>query len=272
MWKVAAVLALLIAAVLAGWFFIGTHAPYEDAGTPTAPRDQIAVPPLPSAADTAPPDDDFASGEGIEALPQEPSWILPALNQSDPFVREQLTAIGAPERLVGQEELVRRFAVVVENAARGEYPRRQLAFLAPPGQFAVVERGDSLVIDPASYARYDGLVDALEAVDPRQLGRLLAFVMPLVDEALAELGAAGDARSLMAAGVARVLDVPVVAGEIEVVRPNVFFLYADPALEQRGAVQKLLLRTGPTNVQRVQAWVRRFAGVMELPPGSPALP
>jgi hypothetical protein len=66
--------------------------------------------------------------------------------------------------------------------------------------------------------------------------------------------------------------VPVVTGEIEVVRPNVFFLYADPALEQRGALQKLLLRTGPTNVQRVQAWVRRFAGVMGLPPGTPALP
>jgi hypothetical protein len=161
---------------------------------------------------------------------------------------------------------------VLENAARGEYPRRQLAYLIPKGQFAVIERDGRLFVDPANFARYDGLVSTLDAVDPRQFARLLTFLMPLVDEAIAELGATGNAQSLLAAGMVRVLDVPILTEDIEVVRPNVFYVYADPDLEQRGALQKLLLRTGPANVQRVQAWVRRFAAVMGIPLGAPGLP
>src|SRR5262245_49390425 len=56
------------------------------------------------------------SQEPAMEMPPEPSVRLPALNDSDPFIREQAGALS--ERLndwLAQDELVRRFAVVIDN-------------------------------------------------------------------------------------------------------------------------------------------------------------
>jgi len=265
MWKLASVLALLIVAVLAGWFFLGEEAAYEEIGGSDNGRpDELLVPPLPlDPGVSAPPVLPGDPGEE-PLLPEDPGWVLPPLNQSDPLVREQLTALGVPDSWTGQEELVRRLTVVIENAARGEYPRRQLGLLALPAPFRVIERDGRLYVDPANHARIDPLLDILESIDPRLLARLLGFLQPLVDEALAELGGTGGARPLMAAGLQRVLDVPLVTEEVEVVRPNVFYVYADPELEQLRPLQKLVLRAGPGNVLRLQNYLRRLGGLMGI--------
>jgi hypothetical protein len=269
MWKVASILALLIVAVLAGWFLLGEEAVYEEVGGPdrTGPEEAL-LRPEPLAPELPPESVPVEDPEPEPLPPQDPAWVLPPLNQSDPFVREQLTAMGVPENWSAQEELVRRLSVVVENASRGEYPRRQVAYLALGAPFRVVEQDDRYYVDPANYARYDTLLAALEAVDPRQVARFLDFLMPLVDEALAELGAREDARSMLAAGLRRILDVPVLTEDPELIRPNVFFTYADPALEQLRPLQKLVLRSGPSNVLRLQGWARRLAAAMAVTPAA----
>jgi hypothetical protein len=268
MWKIAIALALLIVAALAGWFFIGTRAPFEDVGGPLGPMQEQNVPPIPLPPESATGTDSQAGPAAAEPLPDDPEWVLPALDQSDAFVREELTAMGLPEQWSSQDELVRRLAAVIENAARGEYPRRQFALLALQPPFQVVERDGRMYVDPANYTRYEPLVTALERVDPRRVARLVGFLMPLIDTSIGELGESGSGRSFMAAGLQKVLEVPVVAGDVEVLRPNVFYTYADPSLEQLGALQKLLLRAGPANVQRVQAYARQVAGVMGIPVGA----
>jgi hypothetical protein len=40
---------------------------------------------------------------------------------------------------------------------------------------------------------------------------------------------------------------------VELVRPNVMYIYADPALEKRPAGQKLLIRMGPENAKVIKA-------------------
>jgi hypothetical protein len=264
MWKIAVALALLVVAVLAGWLFIGTEAPFEDVGGPLGPPQEQVVPPTPLPPEPPP------GAAPVEAtpLPDDPEWVLPVLDQSDAFVREELTAMGLPEQWTAQDELVRRLATVIENAARGEYPRRQFALLALQAPFQVVERDGRRYVDPANYTRYEPLIAELERVDPRRVARLIGFVMPLIDASIGELGESGSARPFIAAGIQKVLDVPIVAGDVEVLRPNVFYTYADPALEQLGALQKLLLRAGPANVQRIQAYVRQVARVMGIPVGA----
>jgi hypothetical protein len=268
MWKIASILALLVVAVLAGWLLLGDEAVYDELGGPdsVAPQEPLPPPlpiePAPPAAAALP----AAADEALPPLPEVPEWILPSLNQSDAFVRERLAEMGVPERWGSQDELVRRLAGVVENASRGEYPRRQLAYLALARPFAVVERDGRMYVDPANYARYDGLLTALEAVDPRALARLLDFLLPLVDESLVELDATGSARAMLAAGLRWILDVPVLVEPPELARPNVFHVYADPALEQLRPLQKLVLRSGPDNVVRVQAYARQLASAMNLTP------
>jgi len=49
------------------------------------------------------------------------------------------------------------------------------------------------------------------------------------------------------------LATPQISGPIDLVRPNVMYIYADPTLEARPAGQKLLIRMGPENAAVIKA-------------------
>jgi len=206
--------------------------------------------PAPSAAPEAPP---------IET-PPEPSVRLPALNESDAFIREQVGALS--ERLndwLAQDELVRRFAVVIDNGAVGEIPRRQLSFLAPAGRYPVDERDGKLFVDPAGYTRYDSFVDTVLSVPPEQAAALLKTLAPLLRQALGELGPREpDPMSAIRAAVRQALQTPEPHGDIELLQPKVLYRYADPSLESLLPLQKQLLRMGPDNVSRLKAYLREL--------------
>lgn len=196
----------------------------------------------------------------MEATPpspavEPPAIVLPALDESDDFVRERLGGSSLPEVWLERDDLLRRSAVVIENARRGEIPRRQLGFLAPQGKFQVQKVGETIYIDPVSYARYDRYLDMLESVPAESLAEFLADAYPLFDEALAELGATGSLTPQVVAAIDQILAVPVIRGEIELVQPKVFYEYADPALEELSPLQKQVLRMGPDNLTRLQTYL-----------------
>jgi hypothetical protein len=199
----------------------------------------------------------------------EPMLVLPPLNQSDDFVRERIPeAVPAPWR--EREDLLRRAAVVLENATRGEIPRRQLSFIAPDGSYPVrkveVPGADRprFFVDPAGFSRYDRYLDMLEALPPEDMALLLEDTAPLIGEALAELGTQVTVNEAILEAVDQMLAVPVLRGEVELVQPKVLFEYADPALEGLTDVQKQVLRMGPDNVERLQAYLRTMrAGLQD---------
>ncbi len=217
--------------------------------TPEPPPPEATV----EAEPTAPPPQ-------LPVVPEvAPPPPLPTLDESDPFVEEALAPMQIPQPWIGQGDLIRRLAVVVENAARGDYPRRQLAFLAPAGPFRVLEQSDgTLTMDPVSYARYDGYVAMLERMEPAELAALLDRIEPLLNQALQELGVAGAGEDLLSAAIDQLLVVPVLEEDIRLTQPNVLYEYADPTLEQLTPLQKQMLRTGPNNVQRIQSYLRQL--------------
>lgn len=211
-----------------------------------------------------------ATGEPAERMMEEtppsplitePEVVLPALNDSDDFIRARLPET-LPEAWVSKDDLLRRLAVVVENARRGELPRRQLGFLAPEGAFQVREEpGDTpdeakLYVDPASYRRYDPYVDALESIPPATMAGLVQDTYPLLQEAMQELGTQDQVLPQMLTAIDEVLAVPVLQGDVALVQPKVLYEYADPALESLTPLQKQVLRMGPQNVARVQAYLK----------------
>jgi Protein of unknown function (DUF3014) len=264
MWRWGVGLALIILGGIGAWVWSTAE---EEIRVPPelAP---VEVPPRATPAVAPEPVEPAVSSEVIEPAPvlEEPGWVLPPLNQSDAFVREQLAALGAPPRWGEQEELVRRFTVLLENASRGEYPRRQMQVFVLAAPFGVTERDGRYYVDPVNYARYDGLLGALEAIDPSAAGRLLAFLEPLIDASLAELGTGATLRPLFAAGLRVVLDTPILTEPAELIRPNVLYKYADPALENEPPLARLLMRSGPSNVLRAQGWARRLAAAMGVTP------
>lgn len=245
---------VVVALAIIGWAIFGTRggdAPETDLPPgvePVTPAPVPAPPPerLPSAAEPAP------------AEPLEPEIEVPPLTASDEFVQQQLEPLELPEPWLAQGDLARRFAVVLENAARGEYPRRQLGFMAPTGSFTVIERDDAVFVDPVSYERYDAYVDILEQIEPEQVQRLITLFNPLFVEALQELDVDAPPDRLVDEAIRQVMAVPVPDQPVELVQPAVMFEYADPALEALTPLQKQILRMGPDNVRRLQEYLGRL--------------
>ena len=153
---------------------------------------------------------------------------------------------------------MRRLAVVMDNARKGDYPRQQLSFLAPAGKFEVIEDGDRVLVNPVNYERFDGHLDTLESVEPETLADWVDTFEPLISEALGELGNEGDVTSQVIAAIDLLLAVPELEGDVELVQPKVFYEYADPSIEGLKPLQKQALRMGPDNVRRLKAYLTRL--------------
>ena len=228
-----------------------------------------AAPPVADAAPIAEPVD--ATEEVLDNV--EPV-DLPGLDASDRLVRDLVAALSAHPAFVAwiaTDDLIRTFAVVVDNMAEGQTPARHLGNLSPREPFLVSGGRQRPVIDPRSYARYDVIADAFSSLDVDGATQLYTQLEPLLDEAYRDLGhpdAGFDAA--MSRAVRRILETPVVEQEVALVSRSVAFEFTDPALQSLAPVQRQALRMGPRNLRLVQRTLRELAGALELDvPGAP---
>lgn len=240
-WIIGVVAAIVIAIGAGLWWW--------QANAPAEPK-----PAQPAAPATAPSTSEDAE---VPTTPAVQLPVLPPLDTSDAFVREQAGALsGQLSEWLAQDDLVRRFAVVIDNAVAGDLPRRQLGFLAPPEKFPVLQREGRIYVDPEGYHRFDHFVDVVVSVDAARGAALLVDLAPLLAAAMKELGQLDpDPVASMRKGIDQVLTTPVVEGDIELVQPKVFYVYANPELESLKPLQKQLLRMGPQNLQRLKTYL-----------------
>jgi len=247
-----AIVAIVIA-VIAGMMF------FSEPDEPPEPR---PVPVMPEPPPAPPPPELEVVTEWEEPEPEPEPIVLPELNQSDRFIREQaevLTEDGSIERVLATDELLRKFVVVVENLAEGKVARDPVAFMAPRENFSVVRRDDTPYLNPQSYRRYDRLAGVAAALQPSQAVALLRLSEPLLDNAYAELGMQDvDVQDRLRRAIDLLIETPVVAGEVELSQPSVMFEFADPEIEALLPAQKQLIRMGPDNQRKVQAKLREI--------------
>jgi DUF3014 family protein len=221
----------------------------------------VAPAPVSTPAETPgkPPEDaDVPSTPGV----QRP--VLPSLGSSDEYVRDQVSLLspGMADWLK-QDDLVRRFAVVIDNARTGDYPRRQIVFLTPTAKFPVRQEGDRMLLDPEGYHRFDSFVDTAISIDPQRAVSLVRTLSPLLVEALKELGAKNpDPNVAIRESIEQVLATPDLEGDVEVVQPKVYYQFADPNLEALKPLQKQLLRMGPQNLARIKSYLTQVKGFL----------
>jgi hypothetical protein len=241
-------LALLVVAIAAGAYFGISY--YRRAAQPVAEiKAGPKVPDRPLGR----------AGESID---------LPPLNEADPVVRELVKKISSHPSIaawLATDDLIRHFTIGVEDVAAGKTATRQLLMLRPSSSFHVIQRGNDLVIDPRSYARYDTLAAAVASMDADGSARLYATLKPRIEEAAKELSDSSFDRTLEQA-IVRLLQTPTVDDPIRVVPRGVGYGYADTRLEELTAAQKHLLRTGPRNALVIQTSLRAIALALGIPP------
>ena len=237
-------IAVVIAAGGGWWYWHSRQTP------PPAPT--TAAPP-PAAAPS--PEDTIS--HPLPATAGTPSTPLPELNESDaPFSAALGEAAGgadAAQYLVATD-LIRHIVVTVDNLLRQKVPVEKRPTTAVPGTF--IADGDELhaTLDARNFKRYAPMVSVLEKVDVQRLVAVYLRFYPLFQKAYQDLGYPnGYFNDRLVQVIDGLLATPQIKGPIELVRPNVLYVFADPALEARPAGQKLLIRMGPDNETAVKA-------------------
>lgn len=259
---------------------------------PTAPAagdDGAARPSTIGPAVVAPTED--ASGPGAENTPEQaspdtppvpagPRYPVPVLDPqaraaaplpepgiaSDPPLARALAVFGDRGTLsnfFNLQDIARRFVITVDNLPRRIVPTQHSALRRIPGQFEVVPAGDGFELAAGNEFRYRAFLGFAEALDPGTIADLYVRFYPLLQYEYEQMGfPEGHLNDRVIAAIDDMLAAPTPAGPIRLVQPRVLYRYADPALESLSAGQKVMVRIGPDNAQRLRVILKRLRAVL----------
>jgi len=198
-----------------------------------------------------------------EQIPQAELIELPSLNDSDPFAFERLRQLQSGTELLAflvDEQIIRRFVVLVDNISRGDLPQSNLPYRVIPGEMPVSSIDENLfVIDESGFARFNQIVDAIIAIDAGQAMTLYRLFSPLFQSAYAEIGYRDvNFDDTLRRAVRNILNTDEIEGPFQLVKPSVMYLYADTRIESMRDVQKQIIRLGPENAEKLKTKMRQF--------------
>lgn len=255
------VAAAVVLAAAGTWYFLQSRHAALPRAPVEAPTPAPAEPPAEAAIQhPLPVADDSAS-----KVP------LPALADSDAALSDALARVvgaAAVKDYLLPDNIVRHLVVTIDNLPRQRVAVQKRPIAPVAGSF--VANGDELhaTLDPQNFARYQPMVAVVGKLDMQQLAAVYVRFYPLFQHAYQDLGYPnGYFNDRLVQVIDSLLATPQPTGPIDLVRPNVMYTYADPALESRPAGQKLLIRMGPDNAAAIKAKLMELrAAITAAPP------
>jgi len=193
---------------------------------------------------------------------------VPPLPESDPVVRQLVQLMSSHPQVaawLATDGLIRNFTVVVGNVADGRSPAKQLGVLKPKAPFRKRREADGLHIDPAGYARYNDLANAVDSIDPQAAARVYTTLKPRLEEAHRELGETEPFDRTLEEAIVRLVTTPTAIDSRLETKGAEAYRYVDPRLESMTEAQKLLLRMGPANARKVQDKLKAIGLALGIP-------
>ena len=228
--------------------------------TPADVAPAASVPPAPPSGAEAPRPVPVVPAETSRAVP------LPPLDQSDADVLGGITELvgkDAVNEYLKPERIVRNAVVTIDNLTREKMALNQRPVKPTAGAFIASGPDESLVIAKENYDRYKPFVAAVKRIDAQTLVSLYRGMQPLFQQAYEDLG---NPNRLFNARLLEVIDhllqTPDVREPVRLVRPSVYYKYADPKLESLSSGQKLLIRMGPENAGAIKAKLREIQAAL----------
>lgn len=176
---------------------------------------------------------------------------LPALADSDKFMLDALAGLVGNKSLMKifhTERIINNFVATIDNLPGRRAPMSVMPVERAAGKFVTAGKEGNLTISAKNAARYTPYVKIAEAIDARKLVELYVRIYPLFQESYEKLGYPNkyfNDRLLVV--LDNMLAAPDIKEPVKLVQPNVFFLFADPDLEERSIGQRILMRTGSKN-------------------------
>jgi hypothetical protein len=171
------------------------------------------------------------------------------------------TLVGTPrfEAMFVPDEFVRKSVATLDSLSRQDVAARMNPAKPPAGKFVTAGKGDAVVLGAANFARYTPWVELVDSLDADATVALYKRLYPQFQNAYEDLGNPdGYFNDRAIEVIDHLLATPEAPATIALVQPNVFYEFADPALEAESAGRKLLLRMGPGNAARVKAKLKEI--------------
>jgi Protein of unknown function (DUF3014) len=266
-WTIAA---LLFAAIVAGVYWWQLPPP-----PPKAPP--VVAAPTAAPLVAAPASAASAIQFPIEAVAQAPQVEAASAGGTSGNLADALVAsLGrqAVLEFLNVDAFAHRVAATVDNLARTHAPARLWPVHPAAGRFATLATSDSTLVAAENSKRYTTFVQWVESLDMRRIAALYRQLYPNFQRAYEELGYPGRYfNDRMVFVIDHLLETPLqdepmavkladIKGPIQPTRPWVMIEFADPQLEARSAGQKLLLRTGKANAQRLKVKLRELRAAL----------
>lgn len=248
---------ILLVGTAAAWYWWARIAPssvpLEQVGTPAPPKPAA---PAPVPADTA----------GAQ---------LPSLADSDtPFDAALLALPGAQglDALLRPENVIRHVVATVDNLPRHKLAVELRPLEGPAGSLMVAGGDLKANLDEHNGERYAPVMAVLGDLDVHNVYGLYRHYYPLFQRAYEDLGYPQRSfNERLVAVIDHLLATPRPTGPPALVRPKVFWEFADPDLEARSSGQKLMLRLGAGNRAIVERKLRELRALLvarsPAPPG-----
>lgn len=247
--KIIVALVALIAIGLAGWYL------QRDSSVPPTTTAVPEVAPMPTPQPVI--RDEPEAATPTDAMAPVATVQLPALGDSDGAFRSAAGELA--QKLMAwlvPEEQIRKWVVAVDLAADGVLMEKNRPLAYPMSAFKVSGGDGDYRPDAANFGRTNELIDTLTAIEPARVAAYYQSWRPLFEEAYKELGKPGNFDARLKLAIDRTLAVKPLSGTPTLVRPKVYYRYADPKLEGASDIEKLLWRLGPDNSAKLQGWLK----------------
>ena len=250
------VIILLILAASGAWFY------WQNLHTqPELVQTQIlTLPPLANSDQNTAADENKDATVALDevALPEE-DILLPELSSSDQAFRDAMLGVSAElAPWLKSSQLITKYVVVANDFSQGLWLEKHMRFLKPSQRFVAEKTSDGWVMSTKSYQRYNKLAKAIDAMDPQAALKVYRQYKPLLQQVFAGFGYPADRPldDIFLKSAAQILAAPQIEEPLALVRPSVFYKYADKKLEALSPISKQMLRMGPENTRIIQNKVR----------------
>lgn len=277
-WKVPLLVATIVLALAAGlgWWLARFATPAAPPAAVPPPQAEASAPTrVAAASEPAPPQ---------PPAPAEDAGALPALDESDLVFARWLEDVLGREGMAQLRinDFARNLVATVDNLGREHAPSRLWPVNPAAGRFETDSRDGRTVIGADNALRYTPFVILVESAEPARLAAVYRQAYPLLQQAYESLGYPGRTfHARLLAVIDQLLAAPEPEGEIELLpvevrgprpltQPWRYLAFADPALEQLPAGQKLMVRMGPVNERRLKQVLSRLRAALTAPVPAPA--
>jgi hypothetical protein len=215
-----------------------------------------------------------ATDEQLEFLPAESETLagndsqpanqqsgLPDLLSSDDALRQALINISPGlAQWLKADQLIRKYMLIANDFAQGLRISNHMNFLRFAEPFAVEQGENGLYIAPKSFQRYNKLAETIQAIDAKAAVTVYQKFRPLMLLVFAEFSYPREItlESIVKKAAAEILAAPALEGQVTLIRPSVYYKFADTKLEALNPIQKQMIRMGPGNTRIIQAKCREF--------------